>query len=121
MVLAWPISPDGAYIAALCRGQLQIMQVRNTISSYLLTERNLGRIAWSPDSKYLAVIGTENFGDIWTSFGSSFEIWNPFQRQIVRSYNRGTAPVPDALGWSPDGKVIIVIGVSYTQESWDGI
>lgn len=118
--LAW--SPDRAHIAALFQGQLQIIQVSNTISSYLLKESDYGKVCWSPDGKYLAIIDEKDFENFFVaSPGSRFDVWDISERKVVRSYNRGMASVPKALGWAKDGRTIIVIGPLDVQENWDGV
>lgn len=118
--LAW--SPDGNRIAAWGGGQLQIIQTKNTSSSYLLTESDHGKMCWSPNGKYLAVIDASDFMDFWAaSLGSRFNVWDITQQKTIRSFNRGTAYVPEALGWSRDEKHIVVIDTFYAQENWDWV
>lgn len=117
--LAW--SPDGTHIAALTHGQLHLLQVDDPMRSSILNEPNkYGKIAWSSDGKYLAVIVDADGDTVATSaLGSRFDVWDVVERRIVRSFNRGSSDVPDGLGWSQDGKRIIVIGTLDLQENWD--
>jgi Tol biopolymer transport system component len=105
--LAW--SPDGEHIAALCHGQLIIMHVAETLSSYQLNESNNGVLAWSPDSRYLAVAS-----------GSEFCVWDSVERMKVRVFNPNNMSFySGALAWSKDGKSIRIIAPVYQQENWD--
>lgn len=115
--LAW--SPDGAHIAALARGQLQIVRVGNPLTSYPLDIPNDGGLlAWSPDGKYLAVAVREP-SDLLSS-GSRFGVWDIAKRKQVRAFHDGTfsPSLPDALTWSKDGQFIRVIADVYQQENW---
>lgn len=116
--LSW--SPDGTHIAALAHGELQIIQVGGSLTSYALDEPNDGgKIAWSPDSRYLAVVVREP--NDFLSSGSKFGVWDIVERKQVRVFHGSvfSSSIPDALAWSKDGKSIRVIGDLYQQESWN--
>jgi WD40 repeat protein len=116
--LAW--SPDGTHIVALTHGQLQIVQVGASLTSYALDEPNDGgKLAWSPDSRYLAVAVNEP--DNLLSFGSRLDVWDIIARRQVRVLNGNAFPpsFPNALAWSRDGKFIRIIANVYQQENWN--
>lgn len=116
--LVW--SPDGAHLAVLARGQLQVIQVGHPLTSYALDIPNDGGLlAWSPDGRYLAVAVREPNGIF--SSSSRFGVWDIVERKQVRAFNDGvfSTSIPDALTWSKDGKFIRVIANVYQQENWD--
>lgn len=118
--LAW--SPDGTHIVTLAHGQLRLFQAEGKFSSEVLDENLQGLAVWSPDSKHLVTVGSEGADDRgWDtpSFGSRFDVWSTSERRQVWSHNRGTNSIPHALGWSSDGRKIIIIDTSDAQEIWD--
>lgn len=120
-MLVW--SPDGARIAVLSRGQLQIIHMAESVSSYALDEPNdHGILAWSPDGKYLVVAvsfhsSLETGEDINALY--PFGIWDVVAKKKVHSFGNSTlGDLPDALAWSRDSRHIITIAADYQQGNW---
>jgi WD40 repeat protein len=120
-MLEW--SPDGAHIAALSRRQLQVIHMAKTVSSYPLDEPNdHGRLAWSPDGRYLAVAVSFHtdlkYGE-YEDEPHPFGIWDVVGQKKVHSFGNGTLDdLPYGLAWSKDGSHIITINDLSMQENW---
>jgi WD40 repeat protein len=70
-------------------------------------------VAWSPDSKYIAVGGAS--GD---SVSPTIEILDAFNGKVVLTY-KGHPTLVYALAWSADGKYIASAGYDYTVQVWE--
>lgn len=117
--LAW--SPDGSRIAAISNGQLQIIHLTQTVSSYTLDEPNdYGRLAWAPDSKQLAVAVNQGPDGSSFNFSNRFGIWDVVARSKMHVLNNGTvfSSMPRVLAWAKDGGHLTSIGQFYQQENW---
>jgi WD40 repeat protein len=113
-------SPDGQHVVVLARGQLRVIEMVEPLTSYALNDpKEATKFAWSPNSKYLVVNTWGLDRNSWDLAEDTFEAWDVVTRKVARSYNRSANDDPAALGWSSDGKRIIVIGTLYRQENWN--
>jgi WD40 repeat protein len=101
------LSPDGNYLA-VTSGVGIILYRPETLAeiSILPEDGQLGPIAWSPDSKKLAIVTASDYVTIW-----DVEQAKPIQKLAVLNVT--------CLRWSPDGEKIALADGNLLVEVWD--
>jgi WD40 repeat protein len=102
-------SPDGLLLASAHGGE--IVQVWDATTHkdreeplVAFTQKNVYSLAFSPDSKTLASLGSERMG--FTTFQCTLQLWDVAERKV-----RATVKFSDAGGemvYSPDGKLLVL-------------
>ncbi len=107
-------SPDGRYLAAACsNATVSIREAQTgtpliTISTKGSTMKNT--VAWSPNSKHLAIGGNDK----------QVRVWNLASRKETFSYH-GHSGYVIAATWSPDGSKIASAGVDRSVQVWQAM
>ncbi|HTE20141.1 MAG TPA: WD40 repeat domain-containing protein, partial [Armatimonadota bacterium] len=120
-------SPDGTTLAVSGGdGQIRLWDPKTGHLRQTLTGQSAPRtLAYSPDGKLLASLsdapaawkneGQEDSGR--KDLGIEIRLWNPVSGELLRSWGVPGAGWFNGLGFSPDGKTLVVGGVEATM--WD--
>ncbi|MHB8599187.1 MAG: WD40 repeat domain-containing protein [Ktedonobacteraceae bacterium] len=107
---AW--SPDGKRIAAVdFNGAIAILDAStgHLLASYDSQSSSLEGVAWSPDSKYIAVA---------TQGNDNAEVWDIATGKMIQNYTNDTGSVIH-VAWSPDGTLVASSSFDGTVQIWN--